>query len=48
MSALSLVPVRINFVLLAATLVVLNCPSEAGAQERSVLTYHGDASRSFC
>src|SRR5215472_12872455 len=42
---LSLVPVRISFVLLVAT-VILNCPTVAEAQERSVLTYHGDASRS--
>jgi len=41
----SLVPVRISFVLLVAT-VILNCPTVAEAQERSVLTYHGDASRS--
>ena len=26
--------------------VALNCPTDAGAQDRSVLTYHGDASRS--
>ncbi len=42
----SLIPVRISFVFLLATLLGLNCPTEAGAQERSVLTYHGDTSRS--
>lgn len=41
-----LVAVRISFALLFATLVALNYPTEAGAQERSVLTYHGDSSRS--
>jgi outer membrane protein assembly factor BamB len=39
-------PVRISFVLLLSAQVALNCPTEAGAQERSILTYHGDVSRS--
>lgn len=37
---------RISFVLLLTAQVALNCPTAAGAQERSILTYHGDASRS--